>query len=84
MDGPLVLFNSTRTQLSDRTIIRTTNGHGTSRDTPATVGFIWANNEVNMTNIQRQLWAQSSWDLDAITNITGHVYTVSSRGIHQD
>jgi hypothetical protein len=82
MDGPIVLFNSTRTQLSDQTVIRTTNGNNASNDTTAAVGFIFANNEVNMTNITRQLWAQSSWDLDAISNITGHVYTVSSRGIH--
>lgn len=51
MDGPIVLFNSTRTQLSGNTVIRTTSGNNTFNDTPARVGFIWANNEVNMTNI---------------------------------
>jgi hypothetical protein len=69
MDGPIVRFNSTSDQLTQNTFIRTTNGAGRVVDTPALVGFIWANNEVNMTSIQRQLWGQSSWDLDAITDI---------------
>lgn len=82
MDGPIVLFNSTRDQLTQSSFIRMTSGSGNVTNTPATVGFIFANNEVNMTNITRQLWAQSSWDLDSLTNITGHVYTVSTYGEH--
>lgn len=84
MDGPIVLFNSTRTQLTTNTLIRTTSGNNTFNDTPARVGFIFANNEVNMTIITKQPWSASTWDMDAITNITGHVYTVSTYGVHQN
>jgi hypothetical protein len=84
MDGPIVLMNSTRTQLTTNTFIRTTSGNNTFNDTPARVGFIWANNEVNMTNITRQLWTASTWDMDALTNISGHVYTVSTYGVNQN
>jgi hypothetical protein len=84
MDGPIVLFNSTRDQLTQNTFIRTTSGSGRVVNTPARVGFIFANNQVNMTGITKQLWGSGSWDLDTISTIKGHVYTVSSYGVNQN
>lgn len=84
MDGPTVLFNSSRTQWTNSQTISHSNGINTVNTTKTDVTFIWANNEVNMTNFTRTAFTSGTWNLDSISNITGHVYGANFNGINSN
>lgn len=82
LEGPIVVYNSSRMQWTNDQSISHTNGVNPVNTTKTDVTFIWANNEVNMTNFQRTQFGAGTWNLDSISNITGHVYGAYIEGIN--
>lgn len=82
LDGPIVVYNSTRTQWTNDQFISHTNGFNPANTTKTDVTFLWGNNIVNMTNITRTNFNSGTYNLDQISNITGHVYGANLNGVN--
>jgi len=80
VDGPIVRLNSTKSYWSGNQFVQTTNGAGSVANHPLQTTFVWANNIVNVTNLQRQPTGATSYNLDNIATIKGHVYGMESYG----